>query len=367
MKVLHLIDSGGLYGAEKMLLALMSEQKASNIDATLLSCGDKGDSVKPLESEAEKLDLKCKIWRMKAGFNILGMLKIFDWAANNGFTHLHSHGFKFNVLIGLLPKYMRKKFRWVVTVHGFIPAKLISKSFIYQFLDKRMSLRADKMCLVSPAMAEYVEFIKAQNKCVVLNGIERKSSADISNETNQVDTSTSSIKLLYVGRLSHEKGIHYLLESLSELTSKEQKYHLTIMGDGPLKGEVLKTIDDKSMTSSITLKGFVDSPEQYFSQFDVLVMPSLTEGIPITLLEAMRERLPVIATKVGGIPFVLGYDYPYLVSPKSKQDLSDKLNMLCRESKENLDGIAQNNFERFLGSFTSQKMHESYLNIYRSI
>ena len=99
MKVLHLIDSGGLYGAEKMLLALVKAQLSQGLEPMILSAGELTIPQKPLEIEATRLGLPVIPWRMKPGFNIGESRKILKWAVANDYDILHSHGFKFNVLL----------------------------------------------------------------------------------------------------------------------------------------------------------------------------------------------------------------------------------------------------------------------------
>jgi len=76
VKVLHLIDSGGLYGAEKMLLGLVSEQLKLGLYPLILSAGAPGIEEKALEAEARRLGLPLKLWRMKPGFNLKESLTI---------------------------------------------------------------------------------------------------------------------------------------------------------------------------------------------------------------------------------------------------------------------------------------------------
>jgi len=359
MKVLHLIDSGGLYGAEKMLLALMTEQKKAGVKSVLLSCGNTDEPEKPLETEATRLGLENIAWRMKSGFNISGMWKILAWAKDNEITHLHSHGFKFNVLIGLIPAILRKPFHWTVTVHGFIPAPLFTKAFIYQFLDKKLSPKANTLCLVSPAMAQMTDFARVRNKVVVLNGIDPKS---VSARTQKKFINTT--RFLFVGRLSAEKGIFNLLESFAQVIKQGATATLTLMGDGPLKADVLAKIEQHQLSEHVIMKGFVDEPAQYFHQYDALVMPSLTEGVPITLLEAMREHLPIIASKVGGIPFVLGHDYDYFITPEISEELQLTMSNFIALSQKDKQALAQRNADLFIQRFTAKAMHQAYMKIY---
>ena len=140
IKVLHLIDSGGLYGAEKMLLALVSEQIKHGIEPMIFSVGEPGIGPKPLEVEASRSGLPVTPWRMKPGFNLMEALKIMRWATDHDYSLLHSHGYKFDILFGLLPIKIRG-LPIISTVHGYVKAKFPRKIWFYELLD-RIALRS---------------------------------------------------------------------------------------------------------------------------------------------------------------------------------------------------------------------------------
>lgn len=364
MKVLHLIDSGGLYGAEKMLLALISAQVDAGLKPILLSCGEPQEKPKAIEIEAEKMGFEVVSWRMTPGLNLRGMFRIISWAKKHDIDMLHSHGFKFNVLIGLIPKVLRARFNWVVTIHGYLQAKLLSKRGVYQFLDKQLSRRSDQLCLVSPAMLQLPEFKSHKKTSVILNGIESEAVGE-----PRLSSQPKVYKLLVLGRLSPEKGISFLIEAISQLrTQGINNIRVTLMGTGPLEQQIQAQIAELDLTQLISLAGFVSEPVKQFNQYDALVMPSLTEGIPITLLEAMREKLPIIASRVGGIPFVLGEDYQYLVEPGLTESLSNKLKAFVEESDtKEIEQLVDKNHARFVDKFTAEKMHQQYLEVYKRV
>lgn len=364
MKVLHLIDSGGLYGAEKMLLALLNQQVGTHIQPILLSCGDLGQETKAIEQAAIEHGLEVISWRMKSGLNLAGMRQIIAWAKAQKIDVFHTHGFKFNVLFGLIPKPFRRQFKWVVTVHGFIPAKPFSKGAVYQWLDKKVSQLSDRLCLVSPAMLAIAEFKHHKRTSVILNGIDSETQAI----KHKAKLATAPLKLLCIGRLSPEKGMNDLIEAIAILQQRGiTNLGLTIMGDGPLKPALIQQISALKLEQKVTLAGFVDQPTKYLLEYDVLVMPSLTEGIPITLLESMREKLPIIASAVGGIPFILGQDYPFLTIPADVNNLADNIATFSHTGHGEIKSLVDKNQKRFVDSFTAEQMHDNYLAVYENL
>ena len=104
MRVLHIIDSGGMYGAEVMLLNLVEEQIRQGLKPVIASIGDNQTGEKPLEIEAHKRGFPLKIFRMRPGPNFIGAWKILNYAKSIDCNLLHSHGYKGNILFGFLPK-----------------------------------------------------------------------------------------------------------------------------------------------------------------------------------------------------------------------------------------------------------------------
>jgi hypothetical protein len=123
LRVLHLIDSGGLYGAERMLLALVAEQIRQGLAPMILSAGDPGIDDKPLETEARRLGLPVTAWRMRPGLNLREAWRIATWARSGRYQVLHAHGYKFNILLALLPRRVRGRDSvFVTTLHGYVRA-----------------------------------------------------------------------------------------------------------------------------------------------------------------------------------------------------------------------------------------------------
>ena len=358
IKVLHLIDSGGLYGAEKMLLALVTEQVKQGLQPMILSAGIVGEPEKPLETEVKKLGLPLKVWRMKPGFNLTEAKKIHSWADAEGYTYLHSHGFKFNVLLVSVRIFSNVKQKLIASVHGYIGGKRYSKLWLYELLDGWALKFFDAVVVVSSPMLE-LPVIKAVNKnkvCVINNGISNlRTDKKLSDDLKQF-IQPYKVKAIVVGRLSREKGITYLLQALTQLPNKAD-IGLVLVGEGGERESL--ELEAKSLgLSNVLFAGYMDNAGDIINHFDVLVMPSLTEGLPITILEAMRSGIDIVATKVGGIPSVLSPDMAFLVNKENIVELVSALS----------DVIAGGNKfgakDEFMKNYTSSVMAEKYMSVY---
>lgn len=116
------------------------------------------------------------------------------------------------------------------------------------------------------------------------------------------------IALLVVARLIEIKGIQHLLTALSLLPEEmRRKIHLRLCGTGPYEAELRRQAEQVGMTAQVEFSGLVSYEEipARLHEADLFVLPSLQEGLPLSLLEAMASGLPVVATTVGGIPGVV--------------------------------------------------------------
>lgn len=112
--------------------------------------------------------------------------------------------------------------------------------------------------------------------------------------------------VLGVGRLSREKGFDRLIKAFSDLKQKYPTSGLIIVGEGAFRRQFEALTEQLDVKGDVLMPGYCDKVPSLLKCSTVLVMPSLTEGLPITLLEAMALRVPVVASAVGEIPRVLG-------------------------------------------------------------
>lgn len=358
MKVAHLIDSAGLYGAEQVLLTLCKQQQIQGLNPVIVSCGLPGEKEKAIEVAAKQQGIEFLQWRMPAGIKLKETKKLLSILKKSGVKLLHSHGYKFNILLGLLSKSTIGLPR-ISTVHGYVKAKFPKKMWAYELLDRLMLSQFDATVLVSEKMREIPAFKRGKNIYVIKNGI----SSAYSGPYSLLDS--APFELLAVGRLSSEKGFEYLIRAVAEINKLKTACKLIIYGDGSLREQHQTLIAELNQQEHIQLAGFIADAQQYFHKYQLIVMPSLTEGVPITLLEAMRNRTPIMASAVGGIPDVLGQSSQCLLKPGSVVDITNKLNAWISLKPEEKAFIVERNYSRFFNEFTAVKMADQYLKVYK--
>lgn len=367
MNVLHLIDSGGLYGAENVILNLMSRQKELGFKPTLGSIGTVADGQKAIENKAAEVGLSVEIFRMRNGPNVSGAIRIYKYAHENNVDIIHCHGYKANILSGLLP-FQYRKIPYIYTLHGWTSIKKYTKKWFYEWLDAVMAKRADRVIAVSHAMRENTRLkYLSISPLVIHNGIPGSEGNHIDEDDSNlfIGVDKAELRLISIGRLSKEKGYDKLLKAVSHIKAKWKKnVRLFIVGEGPEKSNLVRLSQEYGISDDVSFPGYMNNAFKILKCFDIFVMSSLTEGMPITLLEAMRAGMPIVVTAVGGISEALeGGKCGILVPSGNELDLANKIVELYENNllREELSKKAK---VRFLDEFTVEKMEEKYRKVY---
>ena len=118
----------------------------------------------------------------------------------------------------------------------------------------------------------------------------------------------SPLRLLFVGRLSPEKGLSHLLEAVAQLFSVNESVHLCVVGSGSLEEQLRIQAAELNISDGVDFLGYVAEREsllKLYREADIFILPSLEDQQPKVLLEAMSQGLPIVATGVGGIPSII--------------------------------------------------------------
>jgi len=368
VKILHIIDSGGLYGAEIMLLNLAREQMAQGHQVVIASIGTPGERRKPIETAAADMAIPVRVFRMRPGPNLAGGRRILRYARKYGAEILHSHGYKGDILFGLMPRRIRG-IPLVTTLHGWTSTDSFSLLRLYEMADRIALGNVDGVVMVSRSMALPRGLKKRLGRRlqVIDNGIEEKIPlADKEIRRDLLDFCSRKPTIGAIGRLSPEKGFDQLIRAFRILLRQGLDIQLIILGEGEERDRLEElTATTPEGKERILLPGFIGSASQYMPYFDLLAMPSLTEGLPITLLEAMRARTAVVASAVGGIPDIVRNDVSaLLVPPQDPEALAASLGRLLGD-KVLTGRLTEHAHQDFLKRYTSRRMANRYTELYR--
>lgn len=161
------------------------------------------------------------------------------------------------------------------------------------------------------------------------------------------------LRVICVGRLSPEKGHMGLFQAIRNLAAKGHALRLILVGDGPQRALLEAAAADMGLADRIEFLGARDEPAtlKAISRADVLVLPSFMEGLPIVLMEAMALHVPVIASRVAGIPeLVIDGETGLLFDPANWDGLEEAVARLA-EDAELREQLARNGFDKVSGAF----------------
>ena len=376
MRILHLIHSEGVYGAELILLYLAREQQQRGHEPFVGSIRDPGTHQSPFEAVARSWGLPVvpiRIAPRPTPGVVRSLLRTVREVAPDV---LHSHGYKPNILLGFLPRRLRGPM--LTTLHGWTGAPAFSALWLYERLDRLSLRRIDSVVVVTRRMLEVsaLQGVHATRRCVIENGIparevrladlEIRGAAPLPDEL--VEFTARQPTLVAIGRLSPEKGFMLLLEAFARARSQSARTHqLLIVGEGPERQVLANRIAALRLTGIVRLAGYVDGADRLLAGAAGFVMSSLTEGLPLVLLEAMQWRVAIVATAVGAIPELLDEGRRgRVVAPNDLAALALGLQSLM-SGGSGADDTVGSASQAMSGHYTSARMAQQYLEAYEAI
>lgn len=263
------------------------------------------------------------------------IMYLYRTLSKGSFDIIHSHGYFADIVSLVACKLLGIPL--ISTCHGFIEND--SNLRIYNMMDKFMLRYFDRILAVSTTIRNELvnNGVKSSKISVVQNAIEckynKKELGQFRVEKRSLISINDNESLIgFVGRLSEEKGVNYLIEAAVMLKQISADFKLVIVGDGPKKSELICLANSKGLDQEVIFTGFQNDIEKWLPAFDVFVLPSLTEGTPMALLEAMSTGIPVIASAVGGVPNILENGINgFLVTPGNSNELCEKMALLLSD------------------------------------
>ena len=242
----------------------------------------------------------------------------------------------FTVYVSNSARQKNKKFLFEITGD---PIEVVRAGTKYKGIFRIIALLYLKVeqALMRNVLRNTLVFTRGQELCRKYSRYSRKTVRTIGTTLSDEDffhredtcQNEREIRILYVGFLRHEKGLHYLLQSLKILRDRKLNVCLTIVGDGPVKEFLSRNSIRLNLRNAVDFKGYVSSEEEleeFYVRSDIFVLPSISEGTPRVLLEAMARGLPIVSTNVGGIPDLIKHmENGYLTSAGDGNSLADAI------------------------------------------
>jgi glycosyltransferase involved in cell wall biosynthesis len=360
LKVFQLISSAGHYGAEAMLLNLSRSLVDVGCEVTLGIFHNEHAPNLDVASRAAAYGLHTEILECRGRVDIGSVRALRSLLRSKRPDVLHLHGYKADIY-GALAAHGRN-IPTVATCHNWLSGTPALN--VYNRLDLLALRSCDRLAAVSDSVASVLRTsgIPAQKVAVIPNGIDI---APFESAAPAIDF-PGRLTLGMVARLDMNKGFGPLLHALVEVARHCPEILLIVAGEGPARNEIEESIANLQLQNNVRLLGTrKDMPELYAS-FNVFVLPSLNEGMPLTVLEAFASGLPVVATGIGAIPSVVQDGVSgILVDPGDVASLAAAILKLAREPELRARMGAAGG-QKVRAEYTASSMAHRYLELYRS-
>jgi sugar transferase (PEP-CTERM/EpsH1 system associated) len=260
--------------------------------------------------------------------------------------------------------------------HGWDVHDLDGTSRKYRVLRKVLRLFVDQFIVVSQELHDYLTEsvrIPPEKIALIYNGVDLNKFSPLEptvGESGQADGADGgSIVIGTIGRMKEVKNQRLLLQAFASLAnqgrSRASDIRLIMVGDGPLRDELLRDVSKAKLDELCSLPGASDNVAKQLRDMSIFVLPSRNEGISNTILEAMATGLPVVATRVGGSPeIVLDGITGVLINDDDVSGMVSALSMYIEDREmRRRHGMAAR--ERVQANFSLGAMVARYLDVYR--
>jgi len=180
----------------------------------------------------------------------------------------------------------------------------------------------------------------------------------------------TALLITFIGRLTESKGLPYLIEAIKHLKSSSSglaSYKVIIAGDGPMKKELEDLVRKSGLTDQVSLPGHITEIESLLALTDIFILPSLYEGFPLALLEAMASGCAVIGSDAGGIPDIItNSNIGFIVKRGDSRALAERIKLLLSD-KELRVKLGKNGREHIRKKYKWTNIVRSISQIYKRI
>lgn len=304
-RVLQVIGGGEIGGAENHLLNLMRLLAGSDYEPVLV-CLCSG----PFAEQAARYGITTHTVPMAHPFDISKTKDIQNIIKSEQIKLVHTHGVRANLVAR--PAAYKSGIPVITTFHSSLQHDYNNPLAAYaaRVVTHLTNRYTNRYIAVSGAIKDYMLTLNIPEQMidVIYNGIPMnmdRSHYQRSLLRNKLGLPDDAKVIGTVGRLHQVKGHFHLLDAAQQLMKDYPDLYLVIVGDGPLAADYPDQISRRGLTGRVIMPGFCPDVYEYYAIMDIFCLPSLMEGQGLVLLEAMNIGLPVVATRVGGIPEVI--------------------------------------------------------------
>ncbi len=322
MKVLQVIDSLRIGGAQKLMLTFAEQARAHQIELTVVSLSEFSQGM-TLAEDLRVLGAEVLVFPASNLFTFARLRDFTRFLKERKFSVIHTHLTYANIIAGLAGKITKTPL--VSTLHS----TAVDRRHAHFLRDKieLMILRSiNKVLGVGKRVADIYEPILRREISVLPNAVDENNNLNTQESETlraQIGLASSQPTLISVGRLSPDKDVSALLEAFSFIRGKAQDAALLIVGDGELRPELEEKTTSLGLEKGVFWLGMRNDVPKLLALSDIYISASRREGLPLSLLEAMMAALPMVVTDVGEVSALVGDDAGILLPHSEPAQLAD--------------------------------------------
>lgn len=355
MYIVQIMPEFGMAGAEIMCENLLYELKKMGHKVVAISLYN---YKSPITERLENAGIEVKYLNKKSGLDISMILKMskFLKRENPDVVHTHRYVMQYAIPAAILSRVKKR----VHTVHNIAvkengkSARILAKIFYHK-------CHVIPVALSNSVKKTIIEEYKISDEKVpvVFNGINL---SRCMSKTNYDVGDTFTI--IHIGRFAQAKNHMALVQGFEIFHKNYKNTKLQLIGEGELKEQIQNYTKTHKLDGCVEFMGLKDNVYTFLNGADVFALPSLYEGIPMTLIEAMGCGLPIVSTPVGGIPDMLKNEESALLVKGNPENISDAFERLYKNKylRKHLGQNALIQSEKF----SAKEMALKYYNIYTS-
>jgi glycosyltransferase involved in cell wall biosynthesis len=280
-----------------------------------------------------------------------------------GIRHIHAHHANVATDVALLAAHLGgDDWSWSFTMHG-------STEF-FDVREHRLAQKADLarfvVCVSDHGRSQIMSLVEPAlwDKLVVVHcGVD----VDAFQPPAEHESGGGSAEILTVGRVVPVKGQSLLVEAVAELCRRGVDARLTVVGDGPQLADLRSRAAGLGVADRVELAGSVGQHEiaGRYARADVFALPSFAEGLPVVLVEAMASGLPVVASRITGVPELVDEGIAgWLVTPGRADELTDALERVLRDPPERRRAMGLAGREKVVAEFDIERTARALLDVF---
>ncbi len=366
--ILQYIETSGPGGAETVLLNIAGSIDKNRFNPTVVL-----HKSRWLHEQLLKNEIETEIIPSKRSWDMVFLVKLIRYCKRHKIDLIHSHLFGANLYSCLAGAVLRLPV--ITTFHnelffqGRLEKYIALKSTIIRNFAAQMVFVAEYM---KKDYAEQLDF--PENKSLtVYNGIELSdgiNNCDCSPMQKELGISDDDLLVGHIANLRVPKGHRYLIKAASIVCKNIPNAKFLLIGDegdGSIKKEIEDSIAESGLEENIRLLGFRKDVNMFLQLIDVFILSSTSEGLPLSVIEAMGSSKPVVATDVGGLSEIVAPDKTgFLVEPKNAEALAEKLIFLL-ENKALRNRMGRAGRKIIEEKYSLQTMIDNYQNLYEEL